>query len=863
VTRLYRLLLRALPGSFRREYGAELCEILELNLAGKRGLAQVGVWLGALGDLARTAARLHADALRQDAAWTRRSLARSPGFTAAAVLVMGLGIGANAAVFSVADRALLRPLPFPEPDRLVRLWEKLPEYSDMEASPANYRDWEDAAQSFQSMAGFHFRPYNVSVSAGAEPRRLTGSAVTADFFATLGVAPHRGRTLGPGDDVPEGPAVAVLDYGLWQELFGGAPLSTISGLRLDGVPYEVVGVMPPDFHFPSRQARLWTPRRFVEEEFEDRDDNYVDVVARLAPGVSADEARAELDVLARRLEAAHPVSNADTGITMRALRDVTPTRSRQIVLALAGAALVVLLIACSNLASLQLARAVARRRELAVRAALGADRGRLLRQLLTEGVAIAALGGALGAVVAALSAPVLDRLVPRTLPVPDAALVDPRVLGFTAAVTLLTGLAFSLAPALRSARADAAALQEGSRSGLGARGERFRGGLVSAQVAASVVLLVVAGLLIRALWKVQAVDPGFDTANVVAVQTPLAIDEWSETSRRAELYERILSRVRGLPGVEGAAYASYLPLDFGGGVLPVSVPGSDLPEDRELRASLRYVTPGYFDAMGIPLLLGRDVSGADTMETPLVAVVSESFAERYWPGQNPLGRPFDFAFDGRIVAGVVADVRVRGLERSSEPQVYLPYRQARDGWLNFYYPKELVVRTAGERAPLLSAVREIVRENAPGVPVAAARSLAEVVSEDTEPRRLQLRVLAAFAGLALVLAGLGLHGLLAFSVASRRSEIGLRMALGARGGEVLRLVVGRAARLTAVGASIGLLASWGAARAIEALLAGVPPADPASFAAALAVAAVTALSGSLLPSLEAVRVDPTEAIRGE
>jgi putative ABC transport system permease protein len=682
--RIYRLLLRALPSSFRREYASELCEILELNLAGARGLARAGVWASALGDLAATALRLHADALRQDAAWTRRSLTRSPGFTATAVLMMGLGIGANAAVFSVADRTLLRPFPFPEPERLVRLWEQTPEYWDMEASPANYRDWREAAHSFESMAGFHFRPYNAAVGAASDPRRITGIQVTGDFFATLGVASYRGRTLEAEDDRSEAPAVVVLEYGLWQELFAGAPLSTIPGLRLDGVPHEVVGVMPPDFHFPTRQARLWRPRRFAASDFEDRDDNYVEVVARLAPGVSLDEARSELNLVAKRLESEYPVTNASTGITLQQLRDLTPWRLRQMVLALAGAALVVLLIACTNLASLQLARAVARRRELAVRAALGAGRRRLLRQLLTEGAVLAALGGVVGSVVAALAVPLLDRLVPQTLPVAERALVDLRVLGFTAAVTLLTGLAFALVPALRSARADSAALQEGSRSGLGGRGERLRGSLVSAQVAASVVLLVVAGLLIRALWRVQAVDPGFETTNVLAVQTPLAIDEWTETSPRAELYARILTGVSAVPGVESAAYTSYLPLDFGGGVLPVSVPGWDQPEKRELRASLRYVTPGYFDVMRIPLLLGRDVKDADTMESELVAVVSESFAERYWPGQNPIGRPFDFAFAERSVAGVVADVRVRGLERTSEPQVYLPNRQVPDGWLAFY-----------------------------------------------------------------------------------------------------------------------------------------------------------------------------------
>jgi predicted permease len=395
------------------------------------------------------------------------------------------------------------------------------------------------------------------------------------------------------------------------------------------------------------------------------------------------------------------------------------------------------------------------------------------------------------------------------------------------------------------------------------RGERLRAILVGAQVTASVVLLVLAGLLVRALWRVQSVDPGFDTASVVAIQTPLTLSEWEQTDRRAGLYARVLARVRGLPGVEAAAYASHLPLEFGGGVLPVQVPGSDMPIDRELRASLRFVTPGYFAAMGIPQRLGRDVLETDTQRTPLVAVVSESFVERYWPGQDPIGRPFDFAFARRVVAGVVADVRVRGLERSSEPQVYLPHRQVPDGALNFYFPKELVVRSGGATGPLLAAVREVLGQEAPGVPVARVRTLEDVVEAGTASRRLQLRVLAAFAALALALATLGLHGLLAFSVASRRPEIGLRMALGARRADVVRMVLGRAAGLGAAGGIVGLAAAWGAGRAIEALLAGAPAMDTLVFGSAFVLVVVAALSGSLGPALRAVRVDPTEAMRAE
>ncbi len=878
--RLYRLLLYFYPAAFRAEYAAEICHVFDQRRRQASGPVEVlALWAETLWDVASNGARVHWDILRQDLHYTARTLRRAPGFALTAIGVTALGIGANTAVFSVTDHVLVRPLPFADSERLVKLYERPPGYTRMELSAPNYRDWRQRSSSFEAMAAYHQTAANLvrlppsggtvrlppsggTIGTG-DPRRLDGAAVMADLLPMLGARPLFGRLFDAADDAAGAPATVLLSHRLWQRQLGGDTRVIGHGVRLNDTTYTVVGVMPPDFVFPRRETSFWVPMRLSAGDFEDRDDNDLDVVAKLKPGVSLEAARLEMSRIAEQLEREYPVENADTGATVIPLRDELSVQSRLLLVALFGASGCVLLIACLNLANLLLARSMARRRELVVRTAIGAGRERLIRQLLTESLVLALCGGVLGVVAAALAVPLLARLVPSSLPIGDASVLDLRVLTFAAAVTLLTGVAFGVLPALRVCRgARVAELMESARSAIGGRGGRLRSALVIAEVAASVVLLVASGLLIRALWRVQAIDPGFRTAGVLTLSTPLPMGKYGPTAERARLYDQVLSEVRALPGVSNAAYISFLPMSGRGGIWQVKVDGRT-DDDRPHRASLRYVTPGFFDTLGINIEAGRDVRDADTNQGPSVAVVSRSFADRYWPGQDPIGRVFHFAFRDRVVVGVAGDIRFRGLERTSEPQVYLPHRQVGDGAIISYAPKSLVIHAATEPAALIANLRQIVHRADPELPVADVRTLADHVGRQTAPRRTQIRVLAAFAALALLLAGIGIHGLLSLAVSQRTAEIGLRLALGARHRDVLRMVLRQGALLAAAGGALGLAAAYAAGRSMEALLAGIEPADPATFTTALGLALAMTVTGSLLPALRAARVDPTVALRAE
>jgi len=572
-----------------------------------------------------------------------------------------------------------------------------------------------------------------------------------------------------------------------------------------------------------------------------------------------------MGVVMRQLLRQYPQELRNTGVNLIRLRDEVTQKSRLLLVALSAAAACVLLIACANLANLLLARAMARGKELAVRTAIGAGVERLVRQMMTESLVLAALGGVLGVCVARAAVPLLTRLVPNSLPIGEAPALDWRVMLFAAFLTGITVIGFGVLPAWRACRsADLNALREGARSG-GGRKERLRSALVIAEVTASVVLLASAGLLLRALWRVESRDPGFRTAGAVTLRTALPMPKYEGTRRRAQFYERILADVSALPGVSNAAYITALPMVWGGGIWPVLVAGEPQETQRAANhtASLRFVTPGFFSTMSIPLIRGRDVKQADTLTTPFVAVVSRSFADRYWPGQNPLERHFQFGMHDRTVVGVVGDICVRGLEQVSEPQVYLPYGQQADGESVFYAPKDLVIRSAEAPATLLPALRRIVRAADSEQPISDVRTLAEIVDDQTASRAAQVRVLAAFAALAVLLAGVGIHGLLSFAVSRRRQEIGIRIALGARPGEIVRMVVRQGAFLAAAGIIPGAAIAYWGGRAMAGLLAGIQPADALTFASAVSLCALMTILGSFLPALRAVRIDPMLAIRIE
>jgi putative ABC transport system permease protein len=859
--RLHRLLLRLYPASFRHEYGDEMIRLFAERRRGAAGAVErLALWIEALRDACITAPRVHLDILAQDLRYTRRTLARTPGFAVAAVLVMALGIGATTAVFSVADRVLFRPLPFTDPQRLVQVWESVPGYPMLEPAPVNYRDWKAMASSFEQLEAHTGQSVNL---VRTEPIRVDGVALTGGLLPMLGVEPALGRLFTDEESQPGGPDVTILSDRLWRRAFAADPSILGTPVKLDDATYTVIGVMPHDFHFPDRETELWVPLTFDPSMYVDGDNNFLRVLGRLKPGATLEGARAEMEAVTAALERVRPKENAQTRAALRLMEDQVSWQSRLLIRVLTGASLCLLLIACTNLASLLLTRFAARRRELTVRAALGAGRERLTRQLLTESLALSLLGGAAGVGFAYLATPLLARLVPTNLPVPDATVLDPRVLLVAAAVTILTGLAFGVLPAWRISRAAGTiSLREGARGSAGGR-ERLRAALVTAQIAASIVLLVSTVLLVRALVRVQSVDPGFQASGVLTLRTALPFERYQTTSSRVRFYDRVLAGVSALPGVRAAAYTSFTPLIMRGGIWPVEMPGL-APQDADVHtASLRFLTPKYFAALDIPILQGRDFSPSDTFNAPFVAVVSESFAKRYWPDGSPLGRTFTIAFDERTIVGVAGDVRVRGLEQTSEPQVYVPYTQVKDGWMPYYVPKDLLIRTAGDPLALVPAVRQIVRAADPELPMADVLSMEDVVALQTAPRRTQTAVLGLFAGMALLLAAIGLHGLLSFGVSQRRQEIGVRMALGARRGSVVRLVLRESAVLAAIGGLAGLGLAYAAARGFDSLLAGVQPDDPWTYGAAAMVTVLLTLSGSLAPVIRAVRIDPASALRAE
>jgi predicted permease len=825
-------------------------------------VARLPLWFAVVQELIMNAPAAHWDILKQDLRYTARTLNRARGFALTAMLVTALGVGANTAAFSVADFVLLRSLPFPDPDSLVRLCEGPRTGGGWgcmnQLSPANYRDLKAMSSSFDDMGVF--ADDAVNLVGGGEPRRLAITPVTPEVLPLLGVKPALGRVFEPGD---EDASAVVISHGLWQSQFAGDSAVLGRTINLNGAPYTIIGVMPPTFYFPSRDKQLWTALTFRAEDFANRTSSYIEAVGRLKPGVTFEQARTELELLAARLARDYPQTNAETGVSFYRMRDAMSPRFRLMLTALGGATLCLLLLTCANLANLLLARAAARERELAVRAALGAGRERLVRQLITESVILSLLGGAAGVVVAASSLPLLSSLVPPTLPIASQPGLDVRVLGLAALLTALTGLGFGLFPALRAVRRTGfAVLREGIRAG-GGRKQRLRTVLVSVEITMSVILLITSGLLIRAVWRVQAIDPGFASHNVLTLRTALPRPKYDSPVRRNQFYQRVLTEVRALPGVGSAAFISGLPMVTTGLITGVEIPGQDVRSARGGGVSHRWVTPQYFGTMGIPVRRGRDVEDGDTGDRAWVAVVSASFVERYWPGQDSIGKTFRHRGQTRTVVGVVGDVRVRGLERNSEPQMYLPAPQVPEEFPATFDPKDLVIRHSGQGDALVSAIRQIVRAADPEQPISDVRTMEKVLAGDTANRHAQLQVLCVLAAVAVLLAGVGIYGLLAYTVSQRSQEIGVRLALGADPARVGRMIFADGMRLALFGIVPGVLGAYAAARGMSALLFGVAPSDPATFAIGVGVALLMTLAGSLVPAVRAVRMTPMSVLRAE
>ncbi len=656
----------------------------------------------------------------------------------------------------------------------------------------------------------------------------------------------------------------VLSDALWRNRFNADAGVIGRTIILDDAPRTVIGVMPSSFQFPNRIVSFWVPFQFAPAEYEDRTNVYLYGIARLKDDVTIDQARSEMATIAQNLARAYPDANRLVGATVITMRDELSQQSRLLLWGVVAASVGVLLIACVNLANLLLARALSRQRELAVRSALGAGRDRLVRQLFTESLLLSTLGGAAGVVLALVVIPLVARLVPTTLPIADTPGVDARMLAVAAFATLATAIGFGVIPAMRAGRlADASALREGQRAGSSRRTERLRAVLVIVEVTASVVLLVSSGLLARALWKVQQTDPGFSTDGVLTMRTALPVPKYAPTERKLQFYNQVLSDIRALPGVTQAAYISFMPMIWKGGVWAVSVDGKPGEASERSTVLLRLATPGFFDTLRIPVKLGRDLNDSDTLNSSRSAVVSESFVRSHWDGRNPLGRQFTLAGMQWTVVGVAGDIRLRGLERETEPQVYLSPAQIPDGNLGFYNPKDLAVKSSLPPASLVPAIRAIISRADPQQPISDVQTLSDVLTNETAPRSVQVRVLGAFAAIAFLLAGIGLHGLLAFNVSAQARDIGVRMALGAERRTIITMVVGYALTLTGIGVILGGVLAYAAGRTLQALLAGVSPTDAGTFAAVVTLSLVMTLAGSLLPARRAVRVDPITVMRSE
>ena len=802
--------------------------------------------------------------LAQDVRYGARVLFKNPSFTLIAVIALALGIGANTAIFTVVNAVLMRPLPYKDPDRLMTVWEDASKVGFPHNTPAppNFIDWRDQNQMFEGMAALHRQTFNLT--GVGEPERIDGRRVSWNVFTLVGVEPQLGRVFAPEEDQAGGNKVVILSHRLWRRRFAGDPAIVGKNLTLNGQSHTVVGVMPQRFEFPTPDDELWVPIAFSSDELASRGSHYLEVVGRLKPGVTPAQAQAEMNNIAARLEQQYPDTNTNVGATVIPLHEDLVGDIKPALLMLLGAVGFVLLVACANVANLLLARAAVRQREIAVRMALGASRWRLIRQFLTESVLLGTLGGIVGLVLAFVALIALKSFIPESISQASSISMDARVLGFTVLISVLTGLIFGLAPALQRAdfQLNEVLKESGRDPGAGAGGRRIRGALVIAEVAVSLILLVGAGLLINSFLRLRNLDPGFKSDHVLTLGIVLPQLKYPDANRRATFYNEVLRRVEALPGVKSAGVTNWIPLVFQGDSIGISIEGQPDPSPSQRpNAATRVVNPNYFSAMGMNLLKGRNLDQRDTATSPAVAVISEAMARRFWPDQDPIGKRFTPGDPTQAdqwieVIGVVNDVRQFQLTAEPKPQMYLSYEQ-----IGFFAPRYLVVKTDVEPASLAASVRQAVWEVDKDQPVSNIRPMEEVLSDSIARQRFSMLLLAIFAGVALVLAAVGIYGVMSYSVAQRTHEIGIRMALGAQTGAVLKLAVGHGLKLLLAGIVLGLGAAFMLTRVMSTLLFGVTPTDPLTFTAISVVLLVVGLVASYIPARRATKVDPIIALR--
>ncbi len=801
--------------------------------------------------------------LLQDIRFALRTLRKNPSFTLVAILTLALGIGATTAIFSVVNGVLLHPLPFRDSDRLTMVWlDNLSEgiRQDITSYP-NFVDWREQNRVFEDMAAF--RPHQVNLTGEFEPERIARTAVTANFFSLVGVEPLRGRGFAVEEEQQGSHEVAVLSHGLWQRRFGGDPEVIGRTLQMNGVEFTVVGVMPAGFDFPS-ETQLWVPLAPSEQLREARFAFWLYTLGRLRPGVSLEAAQREMDGINTQLAQEYPEFSR-FGVFVQPVRDYLVGDVRPALLVLLGAVGFLLLIAAANVGNLLLARSAAREREIAVRTAMGASRRRLVGQLLTESLVLAFAGGILGLLVAYWGVQLLIGLSPADLPRLENVGVDATVLGFAFLVSLLTGIVFGLVPALQVSRTPLVeTLREGGRglSG-GRRGQRTRRALVVGEMALALVLLIGAGLLIQSFSRLRSIDPGFRSENVLTLQLALSGSEYGEPASVLAFWEQLLERVEALPAVTSAAAASDVLLPELANSSNVTIEGRPTPPAEEtIEVPIDAVTPDFFRTLGTPLLRGRDFSASDDQEATRVAIINEAMARRFWPDTDPVGQRFRYGDEDsegpwRTVVGVVADARRTSLEQEARPSTFLPLRQSSRSSM------VVVVRTTGDPLALAGVVRREVRELAPNIPVAQVSTLEAMMGERLAQRRFSTLLLGFFSALALLLATVGVYGVIAFTVNQSTREIGIRMALGARSMDVLRLVLRQVSILVLLGIGIGVAAALALSRTLSGMLYGMSATDPGTYIGIALLLTAVALLASYLPARRATRVDPIVALRSE
>jgi predicted permease len=821
-----------------------------------------------------------AETMAQDVRYGVRILSKSPGFTAIAVLTLALGLGASTAVFSLVNAILLKPLPYPNPERIVMPWRLAPPglnlgFAEYPWGRVDFLHIAEQVQTFESIGAFKSDSFNLTGS--GEPALLKGLRASAGFFPSLGVKPILGRTFRSDEDTPGHEHEAILSYKLWATRFSADPGVLDRAIDLNGAPYKVVGVMPAGFSFPRaeempggflfpREAELWVPLALDTGALIPNEPSELAVISRLKPGGTIQQAQIEMDLFRSWQENQNPRAKGWYSSHVTPLAGQIAGGTQRPLLLIFAAVAVVLLIACSNVASLLLTRSIGRKREFTIRAALGAGRARLARQLLTESLILAAAGGLGGMLFAQAGVSFVKAFGPSNIPRLSEVSIDPLVLGFGLAITLITGVLFGLAPAIGAARHDVVeSLKEGAqRAGGSPRTQRLRKGLLVSQVSLAMVLVVAAGLLARTFSRLLEVNAGFNASNVLTFELSLPSSKYSDTARIVSLYNNALHSLQTLPGVESAGIVETIPMDGAADSTGIRIPGHLAADDKEIPyANYTIASPGYLEAVGTPILRGREFLETDTADSPPVTVINNAMAKKYWPGEDAIGKqvgPGSLKYPLMTIVGIAADVKHLTLREEPGPEMYVLYTQK--PWPSMQ-TMQVALRARGNPDSMMSSVRQAIGSLDPDLPLAKVSTLRAIVDNSMASQRFAMLLLASFGAIALLLASIGMYGVISYSVAQRVQEIGVRVALGADRQDILGMVLGQGARLAGLGIAIGLVAAFAATRLMTSFLYGVRPTDPLTFVGVSLLLIGVALLGCYLPARRALRVDPMTALRSE